>query len=318
MKKIIFITGVAGMVGSNLVEKYINKNNLIIGIDSLILGKKSFLKSFLKKKNFFFFKKDLSKKFISEKIENLLKKNKLSEIWLLAANSDIQKGGKDINVDLNNTFISTINSLDFLKKYISKNTKIIFTSSSAIYGKTNKKISENNTLTKPASNYGAMKLASEAYLSSFSNKYDAKISIFRFPNVVGKNLTHGLLYDMKKKILSKNKFINVLGNGEQQKPYSNVEEIIKCMIFFKNKNFKDKINYFNIGFQEKGMKVKEIVKIMTQKFESKKKIIYQKTDIGWIGDVNKYEYSTKKIKALGFNFQFNSKKSIELAINYLL
>jgi len=284
----------------------------------LILGKKSFLKSFLKKKNFFFFKKDLSKKFISEKIENLLKKNKLSEIWLLAANSDIQKGGKDINVDLNNTFISTINSLDFLKKYISKNTKIIFTSSSAIYGKTNKKISENNTLTKPASNYGAMKLASEAYLSSFSNKYDAKISIFRFPNVVGKNLTHGLLYDMKKKILSKNKFINVLGNGEQQKPYSNVEEIIKCMIFFKNKNFKDKINYFNIGFQEKGMKVKEIVKIMTQKFESKKKIIYQKTDIGWIGDVNKYEYSTKKIKALGFNFQFNSKKSIELAINYLL
>ena len=55
MKKIIFITGVAGMVGSNLVEKYINKNNLIIGLDSLTLGKKKFIKSFFEKKKLFFF-----------------------------------------------------------------------------------------------------------------------------------------------------------------------------------------------------------------------------------------------------------------------
>ena len=318
MKKLIFITGVAGMVGSNLLGKYINTDNLIIGIDSLVLGKKSFLKPFLKKKNFLLIKKDLSKKLISLKLADILNKNKLSEIWLLAANSDIKKGSEDIKVDLKDTFLSTINSMEFLKNYINNKTKIIFTSSSAIYGKTYSKISENNTLTQPASNYGAMKLASEAYLSSFSNKYNCKISVFRFPNVIGKNLTHGLLYDMKKKILSKNKYINVLGNGEQQKPYSHVEEIIKCMIFFKNKKSKTKINYFNIGYQEKGMKVKEIVSIMAQKFKSDKKIIYQKSEVGWIGDVNKYEYSTKKINNLGFNFKINSKKSIELAINHLL
>ena len=48
MKKLIFITGVAGMVGSNLLGKYINTDNLIIGIDSLVLGKKSFLRPNIK------------------------------------------------------------------------------------------------------------------------------------------------------------------------------------------------------------------------------------------------------------------------------
>ena len=318
MNKIILITGVAGMIGSNLLEKYINKNNIIIGLDSLILGKKSFIKPFFYKKNFFFFKKNLSKKFESEKITNLLKKNKLSEIWLLAANSDIRKGGKNFKVDLNDTFMSTINTLNYLKKYINNNTKIIFTSSSAIYGETRKKISENNSLIRPTSNYGAMKAACEAYLSSFSKEHVSKISIFRFPNVVGKNLTHGLLYDMKKKILSKDKFLKVLGNGKQQKPYSYTQEVIKCMIYFKDKKFKNKINYFNIGYDEKGMQVKDIVKMMVLKFKSKKKIVYQKSKVGWVGDVSKYQYSTKKIKSLGFKFRINSKKAVELSINHLL
>ena len=54
MKKIILITGIAGMVGSNLLEKIINSKNLIIGIDNFALGDKKFLKKFNNKKNFFF------------------------------------------------------------------------------------------------------------------------------------------------------------------------------------------------------------------------------------------------------------------------
>ena len=68
MKKIILITGAAGMVGSNLINKYINQDVQIIGIDSLKLGKIEYIKSFKKKKNFLFFKIDLSKKIKNKKI----------------------------------------------------------------------------------------------------------------------------------------------------------------------------------------------------------------------------------------------------------
>ena len=54
MKKIIFITGVAGMVGTNLLHKICDTNNIIIGIDNFVLGKKKFLNPFKNKRNFFF------------------------------------------------------------------------------------------------------------------------------------------------------------------------------------------------------------------------------------------------------------------------
>lgn len=62
MKKIILITGAAGMVGSNLINRYINQEVQIIAIDSLKLGKTEHIKSFKKKKKFFIFQNRLKQK----------------------------------------------------------------------------------------------------------------------------------------------------------------------------------------------------------------------------------------------------------------
>ena len=57
-KKIVLITGAAGMVGSNLIRRYIKKKNLVIvAIDNLVLGNIDYLDTYIKKKNFFFLKK---------------------------------------------------------------------------------------------------------------------------------------------------------------------------------------------------------------------------------------------------------------------
>ena len=57
-KKIILITGAAGMIGSNLIKRYIKKKNLVIvAIDNLVLGNIDNLDAYIKKKIFFFLKK---------------------------------------------------------------------------------------------------------------------------------------------------------------------------------------------------------------------------------------------------------------------
>jgi len=314
VKKIILITGAAGMVGSNLINKYINKDVQIIAIDSLKLGKMEYIKFFRKKKNFLFFKLDLSKKIKDRKIENILKKNHLHEVWHLAANSDIQSGISDYTVDLNDTFLTTFNTLNFINTYLKKNTKFIFSSSSAIYGYVKGSISENYKKKSPISNYGLMKLLSEEYIEYFANKYNLRTYIFRFPNVIGNNLTHGIIYDFIKKIRYNKKILNVLGNGDQQKPYSNVLEIIKCMIFIKNKKFLHNVNYFNIGTNDKGIKVKDIVDIFLKEINYGTKVIFQKKKQGWVGDIANYRYSTKKINKLGFKFKFSSKQVVTKTI----
>ena len=316
MKDLVIITGVAGMVGSNLLEKIIRKKNqIIIGIDNYKLGKKVNIQRYLNSKNFFFFNIDLSKKIVSSKLTNLIKINKLKDIWLFAANSDISKGIKNPEIDLKHTFLTTYNTLQYFNKYLQQNSKIYFTSTSAIYGEIKSKITENSSPLNPISNYGSTKLASEALLSSYSHLNNCKIFIYRFPNVVGKNLTHGLLFDMKKKILGKKNFVQILGNGKQQKPYSHVNEIIDCMIYLSKKKYKKNFNVFNIGTNDNGIKVKDIVLIMLKKYQIKKKIKYQNSKIGWKGDVSRYRYSTNKINQIGFSFRMNSKKAILKAID---
>ena len=65
-------------------------------------------------------------------MNKLLKKNRLTEVWLLAANSDIKKGTLNSDVDLKNTFLTTYFSLHLVKKFLNKSTKIIFSSTAAI------------------------------------------------------------------------------------------------------------------------------------------------------------------------------------------
>ena len=93
--------------------------------------------------------------------------------------------------------------MEFLKNYLNKDTKIIFTSSSAIYGNHNGSISEDTNIKNPESTYGQMKLQSEIYLQSFSNFKNVNTLIIRFPNVIGRYLTHGLIYDMRKRFYPK-------------------------------------------------------------------------------------------------------------------
>ena len=163
-----------------------------------------------------------------------------------------------------------------------------------------------------------MKLFSEEYLEYIANKNNLKTYVFRFPNVIGNNLTHGIIYDFIKKISCNKKILNVLGNGDQQKPYSDVLEIIRCMIFIKNKKFLKNINYFNIGTNDKGIKVKDIVDIFLKETNYGTKAIFQKKKQGWEGDVVNYSYSTKKINKLGFTFKLTSKQVITNTIKKLI
>ncbi len=318
-KKTILITGVAGMIGSELLKRLIrNNNNLIVGIDNFTLGKKSNIKEYFKKKNFIFFNIDLSKKIQNKKLSKLLKNKKLNEIWHLAANSDIKSGILNSEIDYKNTFMTTYYILNFIKKNLQYNSKFIFTSSSAVFGDVNKMINENMPALYSCSNYGSMKLASEAIISSFSYLNNVKSFIFRLPNVVGKKLTHGVIFDLSNKIKNKKtKYLQVLGNGKQRKPYSHGSEIVDCMLYVKNNNHKSFVNYYNIGNNDKGVEVNKIVELLVEKFNYKKKIKFEKKNFGWKGDVPKYSYSTKKINQLGYKFSLSSLDAIKKTISEL-
>lgn len=307
----ILVTGGAGFIGSHLVDKLLEKNNEVVALDNLSLGRLSNLSMAENNPKFKFFQFDILNKI---ELFKLFEQESFDVVFHLAANSDIAKSHSNPNIDLDNTFLTTYNVLLAMKEFNVK--KIIFASTSAIYGETTQQIGEDFGPLFPASHYGASKLASEAFMASFCENYGIKAWIARFPNVVGERATHGVIFDFIKKLRKNPRELEVLGNGEQIKPYLYVKDLVNAILFiFENTN--DKINFYNIGVESR-TKVKEIAQMVIEQMGLDAKIVYTGGDRGWIGDVPEFNYNLEKIHSIGWKAEISSNEAVKKSIQYIL
>ena len=310
----ILITGVAGFIGSNLAKKLSMNGRTIIGIDNLSLGSLDNIIELQKNPKFIFLNCDISNfSIFLTSVKGLHKNNPITEVWHLAASSDIAAGVKDANIDLKDTFMTTFNTLQVMQKLSID--KLFFASSSAIYGDfSGEKVSEDVGPLFPISHYGAMKLSSEALISSSVEFFLEKACIFRFPNVVGIPATHGVILDFIRKLKSNPLKLQVLGNGKQKKSYMHVEDLIEAMLFI-DSNTNNGNNYFNIGAQDKGILVNQIAEMVVNKIAPNAEIYYENKNKGWVGDVPSFVFSVEKLKSLGWEPKLSSHQVIKKAIN---
>ena len=191
--------------------------------------------------------------------------------------------------------------------------EILFASSSAVYGELNEPLSESSGPLFPISLYGASKLASEAYISGFRENYGMKAWIIRFPNVIGWRLTHGVIYDFLNRLEVNKSELLVLGDGKQQKPYLYIDDLIYAVECIYEKS-KDKMNYFNVAGNSV-TSVERIVDIVIHKLGLQGiKIVYTGQDRGWIGDVPRFKYDTKKVHKLDWKPSMTSDEAVGLSI----
>jgi len=306
------ITGGAGFIGSHLVDLLLDKDYKVVCVDNLYLGKMKNIQHRLKDKNFKFYKYDVLN---FKKLNDLFKKERFDVVFHLVANSDIKQSSADTSLDLRLNFISTCNVLEAMR--INKVKDIVFASTSAIFGETDKVITEDMGPLIPISFYGASKLASEAYISAYVHNFGMNAWLIRFPNVVGGRATHGILYDLIHKLMKDTKTLTVLGNGKQEKPYLYVKELVEGIVYVW-KSAKGRYNYYNLGSQST-ITVSGIVKTLLKELglEGRTRIKYTGGDRGWVGDVPRFKYSTSKVNRLGWRARSDSKRAILLTVKEL-
>ncbi len=305
------ITGGAGFIGSHLADELLGQGYEVTAYDNMSLGRLDNIKEALDNKNFKFIEGDILDK---EKFFEIFKSGNFDVVFHMAANSDIAKSLTNPDIDFNNTLRTTYNTLLAIKEFGVK--KIVFASTSAIYGETNVKVAEDFGPLFPVSHYGASKLASEAYISSFCENYGIQAWIIRFPNVVGERSTHGVIRDFIQKLKKTPDILEVLGNGEQNKPYLYVKDLIEAILYvFKNSNAK--INFFNLGVETR-TKVKKIAQTVIEEMGLDAKIQYTGGDRGWVGDVPEFNYNLDKIRTLGWSAKKTSDEAVRIAVKYIL
>ncbi len=306
----IFITGGAGFIGSNLVDKLIEGNEITV-YDNLSSGKKEFLKNHLEKANFHFIEADLRD---PDKLKESLKGHDI--VYHLAADPDVRSGAENTKTHFENNIIATHNLLEAMRETGLKD--IVFTSTSTIYGEaTVIPTPEDYGPLLPISIYAASKLSCEAMISSYCYTFGMRSWLFRFANIVGNRSTHGVIFDFINKLKRNSKELEILGDGSQSKSYMLVDDCLDSMLFAV-KNSKDPVNIFNIGTED-GTNVTRIAEIVVEEMKLKDvKFSYTGGKRGWIGDVPKMGLSIDKIKGLGWKPRHNSEESIREAAKNLL
>jgi UDP-glucose 4-epimerase len=306
-----FITGGAGFIGSHLVDRLLGEGNTVTVYDNLVSGKKENIAHHLSEDNFTFIESDLMD------FETLKKAMQGHDIvWHLGANTDIPEGNRVTDLDLKNCTTATYNVLEAMRQNEIK--KLLFTSTSAVYGEIEKMpTSEDDGPILPISLYGAGKLAGEGLVSSYCHLFDMQAWMFRFGNVIGYRMGHGVIYDFINKLKKNPKELEILGDGTQDKNYFLVEDCIDGMICaFRNST--KQCDVFNLG-SETNVNVTTIARIVTEEMGLNGiPFRYTGGKRGWPGDVPIVHFSLRKITRLGWEPKYSSEEAVRIAARRLL
>ncbi|MDD3729296.1 MAG: NAD-dependent epimerase/dehydratase family protein [Candidatus Pacebacteria bacterium] len=299
--KRILVTGGAGFIGSNLVDRLIEKGNKVVVIDNLSSGKKENLNPKAK-----FYKIDIC----SSKIEEIFKKEKPEIVFHLAAKINLRKSIDDPISDAKANILGSLNIFENCKKNNVK--KIVFASTGgAIYGEDGPFPSSENFIEKPLSPYGIAKLSAEKYLYYYEKVFKIPSVSLRFSNVYGQRQNAkgeaGVIAIFSNSMILKKQPL-IFGNGKQTRDFIHVDDIVSALVAFSKKNVS---GVFNVGSQ-KETSVNEIFRKIKNLTEFKKgpKYVLQKE-----GEQKRSCLDISKAKKeIGFGISFDLDKGLEKTV----
>jgi len=304
-----FVTGAAGFIGSNLVDRLLADGNVVVGFDNFSTGRRDFLQSALSNPNFNLIKGD------TLNFDELMQAMRSCDfVFHLAANADVRFGPDHPERDLQQNTVATFNVLEAMRK--SAIDRIVFSSTGSVYGEaTIIPTPEDLPMPIQTSLYGASKLAGEAMIQAYAESYGFKTWTFRFVGVLGERYTHGHVVDFYRQLSADPRHLKVLGNGTQRKSYIYVQDCIEGILHAINAS-SEKVNIFNLG-TDSFCTVKDCIKWITEELALQPVISFGTEDRGWIGD-NPFIYlDTNKIRALGWSAKLTIEESIKRTVRYL-
>ena len=311
--KRILVTGGAGFIGSHLVDRLSEANDVTV-IDNLSAGKLEFIQHHLDKDAITFIKGDLLN---TEDLDKAMAG--IDIVFHLAANPDVRLGVTNTYVHIEQNVLTTYNVLEAMRKHNVK--QIAFTSTCTVYGQaTILPTPENYGPMIPISIYGASKMACEALIFSFADNFGFTACTYRFANVVGSRSTHGVTFDFVHKLKKDPTQLEILGDGKQTKSYFYISDCVTAMLHAFENN-EDMYGIFNIGSKDY-IDVTTIGKAVTKAMDLENVEFSYTGGVdggrGWKGDVKTMLLSLEKLKDLGWEPEFTSTESIEMTAKDVL
>jgi UDP-glucose 4-epimerase len=305
-----FVTGGAGFIGSNLVDRLLQLGHGVVAYDNLSTGQRAFLDAAERSGRFELIDGDTLDP------PRLARAMSGAEIvFHLAANADVRSGTADPRRDLDQNTIATFNVLEAMRANGVR--RIVFASTGSIYGDaTVFPTPENAPFPMQTSLYGASKLAGEALIQAYGEGFGFEGLIFRFVSILGERYSHGHVFDFYKSLRGNPGELRVLGDGRQRKSYLYIEDCIDAVLTVVEKASGGKVQVFNLGAEEY-CEVIDSIGWITAHLGLAPRLSFSGGDRGWIGDSPFIFLDTTKIRALGWKPTLTIREGIIRTLDYL-
>jgi UDP-glucose 4-epimerase len=302
----VVVTGGAGAIGSVLVCSLLGRGARVRVIDNLSSGRREHLASARPADHLSFTVADLRiPSAFADQFDGA------SAVWHLAANTDIRRGTTDLRVDLEDGTIATVNVLEAARQHDVK--RVFFSSSSVVYGSAKLlPTPEEYGPLEPESLYAAGKLAAEGFCSAYAYLYGLKVYLFRFANIIGPGMTHGILYDFFEKLQQDPTRLEVLGDGRQAKSYLRTEDCVDGMLLVGDR-VSEKVNLYNLGSEDR-ITAREIAEKVVAAHGGRARIECTGGPRGWSGDVPQQLLAIDRVKKLGWRPRYSSAAAVDRTI----
>jgi UDP-glucose 4-epimerase len=304
-----FVVGGAGFIGSHLVERLVARGPVTV-FDNLSVGKVEFIKELLDDGRVTLVHAD------ALDLDALVRAMpKHDVVFHLAANPEARWGLERTRFDLEQGTITTYNALEAAR--ICGVPKFVFSSSGTVYGNVSDACAEGDLGHLPISLYGASKLACEGLISAFVECFGLEGFICRFGNVVGDRGTHGAILDFCKKLKAHPEYLDVLGDGNQAKPYLHVSDCTEAILYVLDNAKGERPAIFNLSPTD-WTNVKRIAQLCVEASPNKNaRIEYTGSVQGWPGDVPRSRLKPEKLAALGYKMHNTSDEAVKIAVSQI-
>ena len=310
----VFLTGAAGFIGSNLVERLLGQGHAVRGWDNFSTGQPKFLLAAQSHKDFELVRGDnLELSALTGAMAGC------DTVFHLAANADVRFGLDHPRKDLEQNTLATFNVLEAMRANGIK--RILFSSTGSVYGEaTIIPTPEDHPFPIQTSTYAASKMAGEGLIHSYCEGFGFEGYIFRFVSILGERYTHGHVFDFYQQLLEHPGHLKVLGNGTQRKSYLYIQDCLAAMLHVlalgTARQARHRVETYNLGTNEY-VQVKESIGILCGALGLKPQLEYTGGDRGWVGDNPFIFLSTEKIRATGWSPTLSIAEGIVSTLRWL-
>ncbi|MCF8002347.1 MAG: GDP-mannose 4,6-dehydratase [Halanaerobiales bacterium] len=305
------VTGAAGFIGSTLTEELLKKNHQVIGIDSFI----DYYDRSLKERNMDSFIDNDKFKLIEDNINNLDLKALMGDVDYIfhqAAQAGVRSSwGEDFEIYSHNNIMGTQRLLEAAKESNIK--KLVYASSSSVYGDTDQLPMKETNRLQPVSPYGVSKLAGENLAYLYYKNFNVPTVSLRYFTVFGERQRPDMAFHIFIKAILQNEKLTIFGDGKQSRNFTHVQDIVKANILAAKSDIAGEI--FNIGGDGKRVVLNDAIDLMEEIIGKKAKREYKSVVKG---DVKHTSADTSKAKQmLGYEPQIDFKDGLEREIQFL-